>query len=181
MVEREDFDKQLDRLSDKRKKERDERDKLFKMKDELKDAYYGAMIDYTKQQALIKDIVWMNGIRKGLVERKERRDKVEAEKAERAERRRKEAEERAEAAAAREREAEERKAKEEEDAANAEENATQREIDALVALNKQIADNSIASNPLAEAIEQCDGLIAFCDKRIGKPAEESKGAEEAKT
>jgi hypothetical protein len=123
---REDFDKQLDRLSDRRKKERDERDKHFKGKDELKDAYYGAMIDYTKQQALIKDIIWMNGIRKGLVERKEKRDKIEAEKAERAERRRKEAEERAEAAAARERDAEERKAKEEEDAANAEENATQR-------------------------------------------------------
>jgi hypothetical protein len=51
-----------------------------------------------------------------------------------------------------------------------------------VALNKQIADSSVASNPLAEAIEQCDGLIAFCEKRMGKTAaEESKGAEEAKT
>ena len=172
---REDFDKQLDRLSDKRKKERDDRDKLFKMKDEVKDAYYATMIDYSKQQILIKDINWMNGIRQGLLERKEKRDKVEAEKTERAERRRKEAEERDKARQERLAKDEERKAKEEENAQHAEENATKKEINELLAKNKEIADESIASNPFADQILQCDSLAKYCQKHMG-----NEGVEETK-
>ena len=48
-----DVDKQLDRLGDKRQKDRDERDKLFKAKDDVKDEYYAKMILYEKQQQLI--------------------------------------------------------------------------------------------------------------------------------
>lgn len=175
---REDFDKQLDKLSDRRKKERDDRDKLFKSKDELKDAYYAAMIDWSKQQALIKDIEWMNGIRAGLLERKAKRDKIEAEKAEKAERRRKEAEDREQARLDRIAKDEERKAQAAEDAVAAEAAADQKRIDDLHALNKRIADDSTASNPLADQIEQCDGLLKYCDKHTSKnTAEEAKGGD----
>lgn len=45
---KESFDKQLDAINEKRKKMRDERDKLYKQKEELRDNYYGALIDYSK-------------------------------------------------------------------------------------------------------------------------------------
>jgi colicin import membrane protein len=32
---------------------RDDRDKFFKTKEELRDNYYGALIDYSKQQYLL--------------------------------------------------------------------------------------------------------------------------------
>ena len=38
---REDYDKQIDKVKEKRKKDLDERDKLYKSKDALKDQYYG--------------------------------------------------------------------------------------------------------------------------------------------
>lgn len=46
---REDFDKQIDKVKEKRKKDLDERDKLYKSKDALKDTYYGALIEYSKE------------------------------------------------------------------------------------------------------------------------------------
>ena len=50
---KESFDKQLDTINEKRKKMRDDRDKLYKQKEELRDGYYGALIDYSKQQYLL--------------------------------------------------------------------------------------------------------------------------------
>ena len=38
----------LDRINEKRKKERDERDKLYKQKDELKEKYYTDLIIFSK-------------------------------------------------------------------------------------------------------------------------------------
>ena len=84
----------MDGLSERRKKLRDERDKLYKMKDELKDGYYGQLINYSKEQFLIRDIDWMTGIKAQVVEREERKAKIEAERKERAERRKREIEER---------------------------------------------------------------------------------------
>jgi len=43
---KENFDKQLDDINEKRKKLRDSRDKLYKEKEELRDGYYGALIQY---------------------------------------------------------------------------------------------------------------------------------------
>lgn len=57
---RESLEKELDKINERRKRARDERDKLYKQKYELKDEYYGALITYSKQQFLIKDINWMN-------------------------------------------------------------------------------------------------------------------------
>ena len=62
-IVREDFDKQIDKVKEKRKKDLDERDKLYKQKDALKDSYYGKLIDFSKEKFLIDDINWMNGIR----------------------------------------------------------------------------------------------------------------------
>jgi len=42
------FDDQLNRISDKRKKDWDAKDKLRKQKDELNDDYYGSLILYSK-------------------------------------------------------------------------------------------------------------------------------------
>jgi len=47
--ERENFDKSLDDINEKRKKLRDNRDKLYKEKEELRDTYYGALIVFQKQ------------------------------------------------------------------------------------------------------------------------------------
>jgi hypothetical protein len=176
IVVREGYDEQLDRLQDKRKKEYDDRDKLFKQKDELKDAHYAALIAYSKQQSLIRDIEWMKGVKAGLVERQERKDKYEAEKKKQAEKKRLEAEAREQERLDRASKAEERQARAEEDAKHAEENATQAQIDELLALKKRIADDSVAANPLAAEIEQCDALVKFCEKQTGKEvAEEAKG------
>lgn len=91
---REDFDKQLDKINERRKKERDDRDKLYKQKDQLQDAYYSELIEYNKEQMLIKDIEWMNGVKDQVRVREEEKAKKKAEYEERVERRRKEAEER---------------------------------------------------------------------------------------
>lgn len=56
---KETFDKQLDDINAKRKKLRDDRDKLYKQKEELRDTYYGSLITFTKQQYLLQDIAWM--------------------------------------------------------------------------------------------------------------------------
>jgi len=45
---KENFDKQLDEINERRKKLRDTRDKLYKEKEELRDNYYGALIQYNK-------------------------------------------------------------------------------------------------------------------------------------
>jgi hypothetical protein len=45
---REEFDKQIEKINEKRNKERDEKDKIWKLRDELKDAYYGSLIEYSK-------------------------------------------------------------------------------------------------------------------------------------
>jgi hypothetical protein len=41
---KESFDKQLDQINEKRKKLRDDKEKLYKQKEELRDQYYGALI-----------------------------------------------------------------------------------------------------------------------------------------
>lgn len=60
------LNKQLDRVSEKRKKDFDEIDKMRKQKQELQDKYYGQMIDYTKYQYLVNDIKWMNEVQERL-------------------------------------------------------------------------------------------------------------------
>lgn len=47
-MNREDFDKQLDKIKEKSKKEREEKDKLVAAKEELQNNYYGALIQYSK-------------------------------------------------------------------------------------------------------------------------------------
>lgn len=83
---KETFDKQLDGINERRKKVRDERDKLFKSKEELQNTYYGALIDYSKQQYLLQDITWMNTMQDNLKVRKAEKDKRDAEYKERKDR-----------------------------------------------------------------------------------------------
>jgi chromosome segregation ATPase len=66
METKESFDKQLDGINERRKKMRDERDKLYKAKEELRDTYYGALILYSKQQYLLQDIAWMTQMQDNL-------------------------------------------------------------------------------------------------------------------
>ena len=69
---REDYDKQIDRLNAKRQKDRDELAKIKDAKGEAYDEYYTQLIEYEKQQQLIRDINWMNSVRQGLLEKKEK-------------------------------------------------------------------------------------------------------------
>lgn len=83
---KETFDKQLDTINERRKKMRDERDKLFKQKEELRDTYYGSLINYSKQQYLLQDIDWMTQMQGNLIQRKAEKDKRDQEYKERKER-----------------------------------------------------------------------------------------------
>ena len=56
----EDLDKQLDKLSEKRKKDQEEIDVLRVTKNDLQDDYYSKMIEFTKYQYLVHDVKWMN-------------------------------------------------------------------------------------------------------------------------
>lgn len=58
-MNRELIEKDLDKINERRKRARDERDKLWQQKYELKDDYYGTLITFQKQQFLVKDINWM--------------------------------------------------------------------------------------------------------------------------
>ena len=55
----ENYDKVLDRINEKRKKEREEKLKLQKSKDELRDEYFDGLLQFTKQSYLVQDINWM--------------------------------------------------------------------------------------------------------------------------
>ena len=69
------FDKNLERISDKKKQHWDEKDKLRKQKDELNDQYYDSLIKYSKFQYLLQDIKWMNEMKAKLVKSSEERKK----------------------------------------------------------------------------------------------------------
>lgn len=84
----------LDKINERRKKDRDERDRLYKQKYDLKDAYYGALIDYSKQQFLVKDIKWMTEMQGKLKDRQAENERRDRERKERQERIQKEREER---------------------------------------------------------------------------------------
>jgi len=90
---KESFDKQLDKINEKRKKERDEKDRFYKQKDDLRAVYYQALIDYTKQEYLLSDITWMTDMQNKLKVREAEKQKREKEYQERKERNKKEKEE----------------------------------------------------------------------------------------
>ena len=172
---REDFDKQLDKINEKRKKERDERDKLYKQKDQLQDAYYSELIEFNKEQFLIKDIEWMNGVKEQVRQREEEKAKKKAEYEERVERRRKEAEERERIKQERIQKEKERKEREAALAREKEENALQIEVDQLNKIIKAINDTSVGSNPFVEQIQLCESLQKYCRRQLNaKPDEEEK-------
>ena len=86
--------KKLEKINEKRNKDRDEKDKLWKQRDELKDAYYGALIDFSKQQFMIKDIKWMTDMQAQIISRKEEKERREREYQEKQEKIKQEKEER---------------------------------------------------------------------------------------
>lgn len=91
---KETFDLQLDKINEKRKKERDEKDRHYKQKDDLRAVYYQAFIDYTKQEYLLSDITWMTEMQGKLKVREEEKAKRDREYQERKERIKKEKEDR---------------------------------------------------------------------------------------
>lgn len=162
------LDKQLDRVSEKKKKVNDEIEKLKDSKSELQNKYYGQMIDFTKYQYLTSDIKWMNEIKEKLqvredeklkrkLERKERADRIKAERAERVQ---KELERKQKEEERREREIERKK--------KIEEDARENEIAHLEKLNEALEDHSMGSNPLFDNIETCEFLKRYCQKQIKK-------------
>jgi len=76
---KETFDKQLDTINEKRKKDRDNRDKFYKSKDELRNTHYSALIEHTKQEYLLADIKWMTEMQGKLKERKDEKEKRDKE------------------------------------------------------------------------------------------------------
>lgn len=132
------------------------------------------MINFTKEQFLIKDITWMNGIMEQVKEREQKKAKIEAERKARAEQRKLEAEEREKAREERKKKEEERKQREIDAAKQREQDSLQKEVNQL----KEITDdiNNVASSPFSEQIDLCESLQKYCLKHInkGEPVEEKK-------
>jgi hypothetical protein len=88
------FDKSLDLINERRKKLREERDKCYKTKEEMRDDYYGQLIVFQKQQYLLQDIKWMNEMQGKIKERAEEKEKRDREYRERKEKIQKERDDR---------------------------------------------------------------------------------------
>jgi len=147
---RETLDKELDKINERRKRARDDRDKLYKSKYEVKDEYYGTLITYSKQQFLIKDINWMNEMQEKLRKRKEEKDRRDREYKERQERLQKERDERARKEEDRKQREVDRRQKELENKKRMEEQLQQDEIDQLNKIIASIEDQSVGANPFFE-------------------------------
>jgi chromosome segregation ATPase len=160
------LNKQIDRVQEKRKKIFDEIEKFKKQKEELKDKYYGQMIDYTKYQFLVNDIKWMNEVQQKLRERDEEKKRREQERLERIERIKKEKEERLQRELEKKQREEERRQREIERKKREEEEARSNEINHLSKLNDALNDNTVGNNPLFDHIETCEFLKRYCQKQI---------------
>ena len=147
---KESFDKQLDTINERRKKLRDERDKLYKQKEELRDSYYGGLILYQKQQYLIQDINWMTEMQGKIQQREEEEDRRNKEYQERKDRIAREREERKEREDARKQKEKEKKEREAENKKILEEQLKADEITHLTQIEQKIKDNAQGSNPMFE-------------------------------
>lgn len=171
------LNKQLDRVSEKRKKSFDEIDRLRKNKQELQDKYYGQMIEFTKYQYLANDIKWMNEVQERLKVRDAERQQRENERKERIERIKKEKEERKQRELDRKQREEERKEREIARRQKELEEMRQTEIDHLAKLNEALEDHSVGTNPLFDQIEQCEFLKRYCQKKVNSPEENQEQIE----
>ena len=177
---KESFDKQLDKINEKRKKERDEKDRLYKQKDDLRAVYYQALIDYTKQEYLLSDIKWMNEMQGKLKVREEERQRREREYQERKERIRKEKEERERIKEEKKKREEEKRLREIENKRIMEEQLKDTEIKQLEAINADIAGNNLGRNPMYEQIVECEQLKKYCLTKLNKGNQEEEVKEESK-
>lgn len=177
---KESFEKQLDGINERRKKMREERDKLYKQKEELQNNYYGALIDYSKQQYLLQDITWMTNMQENLKVRKAEKDKRDQEYNERKERIQKERDEKKRREEERKQREIARKEKEVENKRLMEEQLKNDEIEKLKKIDNAITDGTIGASPMFEQIEQCEQLKKFCLKQMKKnePQTEEEKAEE---
>ena len=122
------------------------------------------MCDYEIQQALIKDIEWIEKTKEMVLERTERNEKYKQERKEREEHRKKLAEERDRVKA-------EIRAKQEE--RRKEQEAKQREWE-LTQLEK------LDQNPYEEQIDLCEELIYFCARNRKRGEADGPSQEESK-
>jgi len=176
----EDLDKQLDRLNEKRKKDQDEIDKLRKTKNELQDAYYSKMIEFTKYQYLVHDVKWMNEKKAELMENQLAFEKRKAEREERALKIKLEREERKRQEEERKERIEAKKQKEIENKKKMEESLRETEIENVDRLTEALNDETVGTNPMFEHIEQCESLKKYCQKQIKSGKEEEVQNQEKK-
>jgi len=177
---KETFDKQLDKINEKRKKERDEKDRFYKQKDDLRAVYYQALIDYTKQEYLLSDITWMTDMQGKLKVREAEKQKREREYQERKERIKKEKEEKQRLYEEKKKREEDKKLREIENKKIMEEQLKDTEIKQLEAMNADIAGNNLGKNPMYEQIVECEQLKKYCLTKINKGEKEEEVKEESK-
>ena len=151
----------------------DEKDKLRKEKDELRDEYYGGLITFSKYKYLIQDIEWMTDMQGKIKAKNEEREKREQERKERQERIQKEREEKKKMEEERRQREVDRKAKAIENKKQMEEQLVQTEIDGLARLQKAIDDEAVHTNPLYDEIEACENLKKFIQKKINSASNEA--------
>ena len=177
---KETFDLQLDKINEKRKKERDEKDRHYKQKDDLRAVYYQAFIDYTKQEYLLSDITWMTEMQGKLKVREEEKAKRDREYQERKERIKKEKEDRIRVIEEKKKREEDKKLREIENKKIMEEQLKDTEIKQLEAINAEIEGNNLGKNPMYEQIVECEQLKKYCLSKINKGEEKEEVKEETK-
>lgn len=165
---KENYDKQLDDINDRRKAIREKRDKLFKEKEALRDDYYGSLIQYQKQSQLIRDIEWMTQMQTQIKTREAEREERQRLAQERKEKIAKEREEKKQRELERKQRIEEKKQREAENKRIQEEQKRQDQIDSLAKLQNEIESNNVRTNPMYNEIQQCDELLKFCKKSMNQ-------------
>ena len=108
------YDKEIDKVKARIQKEKEERDKLFKQREELENDYFSKLILFRKYERLQQDVEWMNKIQGQLKKSEELKEQRKREKKEQQERIKKEREERKQREEERRKREEERRIKEQE-------------------------------------------------------------------
>ena len=174
------YDKEIDKVKARIKKEKEDRDKLFKSKDDLENEYFAKLILFRKYERLQQDVEWMTKIQSQLKKSEEMKEQRKKEREERLERQKQEREERKQKEEERKKREEERRLKEQERQKEYEKQLREKELEQLTQFEDSIKDHSIGTNPMFDFIEVCEHLKKVCQKRMQKE-EEAEQIEETKT
>lgn len=122
----------------------------------------------------------MTGMQNQIKDREAEKERRNREYEERKERIQKEREEKAQREEDRKQRIQEKKEREIENKRIMQEQARDNEVEELKKLQEQIDDGAAGSNPMFDQIQQCESLLKYCSKQLGKTDDGEGNAEESK-